>query len=211
LVVLAKDTKWAKTRLGIERARARALAVLLAGRTVLKAMDSARIESVFVVTSDPQISVDAVRLGANLVPERRPLGINQAADLGRRWVLERRPDDPVGIVVADLPVVQSADFDAIAEEYYDGRVPLFVPDHRGEGTTMLVHGPAERPGRAFGLHSADMHRRLGYEPATRAERGLRLDLDTADDLALLARELRPAYPDCAQCRDPSEAAARPST
>jgi 2-phospho-L-lactate guanylyltransferase len=92
----------------------------------------------------------------------------------------------VAIVVADLPTVQSDDFDVVVEEHLHEGVPLFVPDHRGEGTTMLLHGADERLGVAFGLRSADMHQRLGYVPASRAGWGLRQDLDTPDDLLRLA-------------------------
>jgi 2-phospho-L-lactate guanylyltransferase len=186
MVVLAKDTKRAKTRLGMDRGRAQALAVLLAGRTVLKATESSCIGTVFVVTSDPIISADAVRLGATVVPERRAVGMNRAADLGRRRALARRPDEPVAVVVADLPALQPIDLDLVIQEHHENGTPLYVPDHHGVGTTMLIHGPSERPGVAFGLHSADMHRRLGYVAASCARWGLRQDLDTPDDLSRLA-------------------------
>ncbi|MDR7254202.1 2-phospho-L-lactate guanylyltransferase (CobY/MobA/RfbA family) [Nocardioides sp. BE266] len=94
----------------------------------------------------------------------------------------------MAILVADLPDLTLGDLDSVISEHADVGEPIFVADHLGSGTTCLVHG-ARRPGLAFGPDSARLHRRLGYVAALRPLRGLRLDLDTPDDLGALRGSL----------------------
>jgi 2-phospho-L-lactate guanylyltransferase len=193
-VVLAKDIDNAKTRLTDDRALAAAITLEMAKRTVSTALDAACALSVFVVTSDSRVAQAAVGLGAVVVPEGRPLGINSAAALGRRRALRSNPDVPVSILVADLPQLRATELDAVIAEHAERRTPLYVEDHLGEGTTCLVHGPREQVGIAFGRDSARMHRRLGYSAALRPMSGLRLDLDTEEDLRAFGRDLAAAGP-----------------
>lgn len=183
VVVLAKDTRFAKTRLGLPRDDARRLAVHLAGSTVRAALAADTVDAVYVVTGDPDITRDARDAGARVVAETKPLGINLAAGLGRRHALRTHPDSPVVIMVADLPELRPGDIDAVVREHQRAGHPLYVADHEGTGTTLLVHGPDRRPGIGFGRGSAVMHQRLGYQPATTSTPSLRHDLDTPEDLA----------------------------
>jgi 2-phospho-L-lactate guanylyltransferase len=186
LVVLAKDSHAAKTRLQLPREEARLLALRLAASTVRAGLTAESVGAVLVVTSDPDIALDAREAGAEVVVEPRPLGMNRAAALGRGVALEARPDAPVAVVVADLPELHPGDLDAVVREFVATRTPLYVPDHEGTGTTFLIHGPERRPGFGFGRHSAAMHHRLGYRRASTSPPSLRRDLDTAEDLAALS-------------------------
>ncbi len=185
VVVLAKDTRLAKTRLGIPRQEARQVAFALAGSTVRAALAAESVGAVYVVTGDADITRDAIETGAEVVAEPRPLGMNRAAELGRRHALRTRPTSPVVIVVADLPAVRRADIDILVEQHHRVGHPLFVADHEGTGTTLLVHGADRPPGIGFGRNSAAMHRRLGYQLATDSPASLRHDLDTPADLMVL--------------------------
>jgi 2-phospho-L-lactate guanylyltransferase len=191
VVVLAKDSRFAKTRLGLPSDEARRLAVRLAGSTVRAALAAETVGSVLVVTGDPGIAVDAVGAGAVVVTEPRPLGINRAADLGRRRALELRPHAPVAIIVADLPALRPSDVDAVVTEFLGHGRPLFVADAEGVGTTFLIHGPRRSLGYGFGRGSAAMHVRLGYQPARTSPYALCRDLDTPEDLADLAHLVAP--------------------
>lgn len=182
IVVLAKDVRDAKTRMGLERESARELALCLAKRTIQTALDATSSGPVLVVTSDPAIGQCARGFGAVVVPEGRPVGMNLAAAMGREHALRASPLGPVAILVADLPRLQPQELDAVVDEFRTRRLPLYVADHHGEGTTLLIHGPHGRRGIAFGLNSAHMHSRLGYAPARSALPGLRIDLDTPEDL-----------------------------
>jgi 2-phospho-L-lactate guanylyltransferase len=186
LVVLAKDSRAAKTRLQLPREEARRLALRLAASTVRAGLAAETVSAVLVVTSDPDIARDAREAGAEVVAEPHPLGMNRAAVLGRRRALEARPDAPVAVTVADLPELHPDDLDAVVGEFLATGSPLYVPDHEGTGTTFLVHGAERCPGFGFGRHSAAMHHRLGYGRAATCPLSLRRDLDTAEDLAVLS-------------------------
>jgi 2-phospho-L-lactate guanylyltransferase len=188
VVLLAKHADQAKTRLRLPAASARTAALALAARTVRAATQAQAVGAVHIVTSDRTIAADALGAGADVVWEGpRPLGINRAGALGRDHALRVRADAHVAILVADLPYVRAVDLDDVLEAYDRQGSPGFVADHLGTGTTMLVHGPGSRLGIGFGYDSASMHRRLGYRELRAQGRGLRHDLDTAEDLAQLRR------------------------
>lgn len=180
-VVLAKELGRAKTRLGLDPEQAQLVALRLAEQTVRAALDAECSGTVSVVTSDPVIAQHSSELGAIIVPEGRPRGMNRAGVMGRDHALRDRPCSPVAVLVADLPLLRSQDLDAAVLQFRQLGAPMYIPDHHMMGTTLLIHGPESRPGLAFGRNSALMHRRLGYRPAARAPRGLRVDLDTPDD------------------------------
>jgi len=181
LVVLAKELTAAKTRLGLGPGGAEQVALRLVERTVRAALQAECSGAVWVVTSDPLIAQQSTELGARIAPEGRPCGMNRAGAMGRDFALRHRPLGPVAVLVADLPLLRSDDLDAAAMQFRQVGVPMYVPDHNMIGTTLLIHGPESRLGLAFGPNSALMHRRLGYRPAARAPRGLRVDLDTPED------------------------------
>ena len=182
VVVLAKDARFSKTRLTVEPSRRQQIAWCLAATTIRTALAARSVGDVYVVTSDLHIAADAEAAGAHVVPEGSPLGMNRAAALGRRHTKVASPDSAIAVVVADLPCVDPNDLDGLIGEFRERRRPLFVADHHGVGTTLLINDALTPMGIAFGRGSAHMHRRLGYEPARRSIRGLRLDLDTAEDL-----------------------------
>lgn len=189
VVVLAKHSGAAKSRLQLSRDEARQVALGLAAATVRTALDANTVGAVLVVTGDPAVAVDALETGADVVLEARPQGMNRAAALGRRRALDARPDAPVAILVADLPCLRPGDLDDAVEEFREHDVPIYVADRQGTGTTFLIHGPYQGPGFGFGRHSALMHRRLGFREAVTAPRGLRADLDTPADLEQLGRSM----------------------
>lgn len=184
VVVLAKDTHTAKSRLTLERSKRRRIACYLAATTIRKVLAASSVDDVYVVTSDPHIAIDAAAASACVVPEGAPVGMNRAAALGRRHALGASPNSAIAVIVADLPYLVPNDLDEVIEEFRERRSPLFVADDYGAGTTLLIHDASTQMGIAFGRNSAHMHLRLGYEPARRSLRGLRVDLDTPEDLQL---------------------------
>jgi 2-phospho-L-lactate guanylyltransferase len=182
VVVLAKHASQAKTRLGLPPEQARLTALWLAALTVRTAVTSNSVGRVVVVTSDAAIAADATSAGASVVSERRSLGMNRAAALGRRYALTLETKAPVAVLVADLPHLRCDELDEVISQFHDREAALFVQDHHGLGTTFLVHGPESFLATRFGQNSAQAHRRLEYAPATGSLYGLRTDLDTPDDL-----------------------------
>jgi 2-phospho-L-lactate guanylyltransferase len=189
VVILAKDSRSAKTRLQLPREGARLVALQLASSTVRAAVAAERVGAVLVVTGDPEITLDALDAGADVLAEPRPLGMNRAAELGRRQALALAPGSPLATMVADLPYVRPGDIDRVIAEFWETGQPLFVADRVGSGTTFLIHGPGHGPGFGFGLRSAAMHGRLGYRQSQAATREMRTDLDSREDLARLAGRL----------------------
>ena len=182
VVILAKDKRVAKTRLRLPLEASRQLALRLAASTVRAALEAETVGAVLVVTGDDAIALDAARVGAEVVAEPRLFGMNRAAELGRRRALEVQPAAPVAVMVADLPDLRASDLDVAIHRFHAERVPLFVADHEGVGTTFVIHGPEHRPGFGFGRGSAAMHERLGYRRAGGVPPSLRQDLDTREDL-----------------------------
>lgn len=192
VVVLAKDTRTAKTRLSLAPEDARRLALRLAATTVRSCLAAETVEAVLVVTSDPDIARDASAAGAQVVAERRPLGMDRAAALGRRRALAARPASAVAVIVADLPELRPGDVDTFVREFLVAQRPMFVPDMDGAGTTCVIHGHGPWPGVSFGRGSAGRHMELGYVRSADAPPSLRRDLDTADDLATFVSTLTDA-------------------
>lgn len=187
VVVLAKERHSAKTRLPVDRTTARKIALRLALHTVSAAGKAGTTGRVFVVTSDMVIAHESATLGTVVVPERRPLGMNKAAELGRRQALRDHPARPVMVLVADLPYLMPVDLEEAVAEFRERQEPLYVADFRGTGTTCLIHSPRQGMGIGFGRDSASLHYRMGYRPATRQVAGLRTDLDIGEDLLGLPR------------------------
>lgn len=189
VVILAKDSRSAKTRLQLPRDGARQVALHLASATVRAALAAEHVGAVLVVTGDPEIALDALDAGADVLVEPRPLGMNRAAELGRRHALAQTPGAPLAAMVADLPYVRPGDIDRVVAEFCEMGQPLFVADRMGSGTTFLIHGSDQALGFGFGLRSAVMHGRLGYRESLAAPSGLRTDLDSREDLARLVGRL----------------------
>lgn len=182
VVIPAKDTRWAKTRLGLEDSARQAMARQLMESTTRAALAATTVHSVFVVTSDDFLAAVADSLGAVVVEETGVSGLNAAAERGRTRALSQCPRHAVAVLVADLPFLRPAHLDVLAEEFAGRRHPLHVTDHRGVGTTVLIHGPHVRPTIAFGGSSSAAHARHGFAAARRAPMGLRTDLDDGEDL-----------------------------
>ena len=182
VIILAKRSDMAKSRLRLPRNEARQIALVLAAATVRTTLAAGKVGTVLVVTADAAIAVQALEAGADVMLEARPLGMNHAAAIGRRQALRARPGAPVAVLVADLPCLRPSDIDVAIQDFHLHKRPTYVADHHGMGTTFLIHGPQRQPGIAFGHDSAAMHRRLGYQAARTARFGLRADLDTLEDL-----------------------------
>lgn len=191
VVIAVKDLADAKTRLAPAFSspdRTRLVLAMLAD-TVQAALGVAAVHTVTVVTPDPLVTDTARALGARVITEGRPdhgrtpeERLNDAFTAAARSL--RSGDDGVDVIAlqADLPALRS---DELAEAY--GRASddarSVVVDHHGTGTAALVlRGRVAELDPRFGVDSA---RRHGASGALRLEGswpGLRLDVDTLDDV-----------------------------
>ena len=115
--------------------------------------------------------------------EAATLGIIRALALGAECT---------ALLPGDCPLLDPAELDAALARMRPGRVAV-VPDRHGTGTNALLLAPGDAIGPAFGEGSLERHRdratRAGYKVAVESLDSLALDLDTPDDLAVLAAEL----------------------
>jgi 2-phospho-L-lactate/phosphoenolpyruvate guanylyltransferase len=184
-VVLAKDPRHAKTRVGLDDCERQRMALTLVSSTVETTLRTDTIGRVLVVTSSAHIASRTQAVGGIWVREFGVSGINEAAARGRRHALALAPQAPVAILVADLPMLSPRELDEAVKQFRRGMEPMYVADHHGIGTTMLIHGPWACPAIGFGPDSAAVHARHGYRGVEGDLRGLRTDLDTKDDLDLV--------------------------
>ncbi|HEY5856358.1 MAG TPA: 2-phospho-L-lactate guanylyltransferase [Aldersonia sp.] len=190
-VVAVKHLGGAKSRLALDFGtddRARLTLAMLAD-TLTALVNSSAIVSLTVVTPDPQVAATARRFGADLVPdppttatasdERLNAALTHAAVRLRR----RRGGVDVVALQADLPALRSQEVTDMLVAAPVGQRAVVV-DHHDAGTTALVLRDANQPLRPmFGAQSARRHIDSGAVALAGDWPGLRLDADTASDLA----------------------------
>jgi len=146
------------------------------------------LDAPVVVSPDREIWRRADALGCKVVEE--PPG---AGDLNRALMHAAEAigaGAPLLVVAADLPLATAAGLDRVLAEAAGAPVAV-VPSHDGDGTNVLAwRDPASfRPG--FGAGSAARHLAVPGAVAV-DEPGLALDVDTVEDLRLVAGRLDPA-------------------
>jgi 2-phospho-L-lactate/phosphoenolpyruvate guanylyltransferase len=181
LVVPVKRLALAKTRLGAFGDAARQdLALAFACDVVAAGLDCPLVATVLVVTDDDRAAASLAATGATVVPDLPDAGLNPALAHGADLLRAEDPSLGVATVSADLPAATAAALAAVL-----GAVPTggraFVADRAGTGTTLLAAGPTAALLPAYGSGSAARHRAAGAREVP-AEAGLRLDVDTPEDL-----------------------------
>jgi len=183
LVVPVKVLAHAKTRLAALAGPDRpALALAMAADTVAAALECPQVDSVIVVTSDPQAARVLAGLGAAIVPDRPARGLNHALRLGAARAGFRWPGSGIGGLAADLPALRPAELGSALRAA--ARWPqAFVPDCGGSGTTLYTARPGTEFRPRFGPGSAARHRAAGAVELTRPGlASLRRDVDEPEDL-----------------------------
>ncbi len=187
-VVPVKHLDRAKTRLdtGVDGGRP-ALARAFATDTVVALQSVPDVRRVVVVSGDAEVAHTLRTLGAVVLDEPEPGGLNAAVVAGVAWAHEHHPDAGVVVVSADLPALRAADVRtvlALARQH----PRAIVPDGEGTGTTVLTALPGVGLRPRFGRDSLRRHQRDGAVPLlgpglVRATR----DVDTAGQLAEAVR------------------------
>lgn len=186
IAVPLKGLARAKSRLALPDAERRALALEMGMRTVRAALRTPEVIAVAVVTADPLVAQAAVECGALLISEGRESGLARATRRGRAELAGLHPSAAIGILVGDLPSLESSDLSAAIAEFRESSGPMAVTDRDGTGTTLLLHPPGARFPMLFGPDSARRHAEAGYRLARGELTGLRHDLDTLADRAATA-------------------------
>jgi 2-phospho-L-lactate/phosphoenolpyruvate guanylyltransferase len=187
VVVPAKRLAVAKTRLrpvtaALPDARAAHVQLVLAllADTVEAALTCSAVNTVLVVTDDPEAHRTVRRLGAESVPDEPDQGLNPALAHGAA-----RLPGPVAALSSDLPALRPGEL-AAALAAAAGSSRSFVADASGRGTTLLTAAGVPLDPR-FGSDSAEAHALSGALPLAGTWPGLRRDVDTDADLQAAVR------------------------
>ncbi|WP_069163847.1 2-phospho-L-lactate guanylyltransferase [Nocardia altamirensis] len=204
-VIAVKSLDQAKSRLADRlrpEHRARLVLAMLAD-TVTATTAVPGILSVTVVTPDPAVADLARSVGAAVHPEPRKSGLdglNSALADAARALRDRHGPVDLLALQADLPALRPEELNDVLTVAPRG-VRSVVVDHAGTGTSaLLVRDPGAPLEPRFGPGSAHKHIAAGAVALHGDWPGLRLDVDTADDLDL-AIELGAGDATCAALHD----------
>jgi len=191
--VPAKDLENAKQRLVglLSREERRALARAML-EDVLEAVVAAGLDSVLVVTRDPEVIALARQFPVVIVVEAENRGHTEAVALAQRVAADQGAQRFLTIP-GDVPQVTPQEIVALVEAAPPGPGAVFVPSRSGFGTNGALLSPPDLMGLKFGEPSFANHltaaRRRGLDPLVFRLSGLSLDLDGPEDLrALLESE-----------------------
>lgn len=190
VVIAVKDLVAAKTRLAdaFEDAVRARLVVAMFRDTVTAAQEVDAVSAITVVTPDHTVAEVAAELGARVVEEpcdRSPRDsvarLNSAFSSAASEVRALGDDDIIALQ-ADLPALRSVELAQAYELAATGSRSV-VSDHHGTGTAALIlKGRSEEFTPLFGPASAKRHRESGAHNLDGHWPGLRLDVDTIDDV-----------------------------
>ena len=192
VVIAVRDLATAKTRLAdsftdADRAR---LVVAMLRDTAEAALAVDAVAGITVVTPDPSVAEVAADMGARVVAEpETPTSGDSAVRLNSAFTAAAakiRVDGSHDLIAlqADLPALRAEELSqAYALADPDGR--SIVSDHHGTGTAALIlNGTSVQFAPHFGPSSAQRHRRSGAHSLDGRWPGLRLDVDTIEDVRL---------------------------
>ncbi len=189
-LVPAKPLSLAKTRLGTMLADGDRAAVTRAMfADVLDALIAATcLDRVLVVTADERLAAQARAVGAGVVDEGAPRGLNGAVALGTEAAL-RQGATMVLVVLSDVPLLRGTDIDELLALTPRPGVAL-VPSKEGTGTNAIVRSPGGIIPSCFGGRSLERHVTVAERRllACRIWRHVRIgfDVDVPEDLAAIA-------------------------
>jgi 2-phospho-L-lactate/phosphoenolpyruvate guanylyltransferase len=151
------------------------------------------LDTVVVVTSDPVADAAARGERVEVLPDTERTGQSAAALIGIRYA-QGHGFDRALLVPGDTPLIDPGEVAALLRRALDNGVSVVVvPDRHGEGTNALLLTPPDAIEPSFGPGScarhADAAGRAGLAWAVESVPTLALDVDTGQDLELLAATL----------------------
>jgi 2-phospho-L-lactate guanylyltransferase len=188
-VLPVKDRGQAKQRLsGILSAKEREELFGAMVEDVLHALAAtAGLAGILVVTRDPDTRRLAAGYGARVLAEEENRGHTAASRLGARALAEEGVAGMVQLP-ADIPLVIGDDIGALLRAHGEAPAVTLAPSRDERGSNAVACSPPDLLRLRFGDDSFLPHlrraRALGIEPRIVQRRGLALDVDTPDDLAV---------------------------
>jgi 2-phospho-L-lactate guanylyltransferase len=151
------------------------------------------LDSVVVVTADRVAESAALGERVQVLRDTAQAGQSAAAQIGIEFA-QASGFDRVLLVPGDTPLLDPGEVAALMRRGLDeGIGALIVPDRHGEGTNALLLSPPDAIEPSFGPGSCERHvaaaRAAGVASAVERVPTLALDVDTGQDLELLAATL----------------------
>ncbi|MDX6739078.1 2-phospho-L-lactate guanylyltransferase [Actinocorallia sp. A-T 12471] len=180
LIVPVKPPTLGKSRLADDAGAHRAaLALAVALDTVEAALRCEAVSQVLVVTADPSAADGFTALGARVLREGSPQGLNSALRQGAEAVGSATAR---AALQADLPALRPAEL-SYALSAASAFPHAFLADSAGTGTVLYTALPGEPFSPAFGGASRARHLATGAAELPLADLdSVRTDVDTLDDL-----------------------------
>ena len=150
------------------------------------------LDSVAVVTNDRVAESAALGERVHVLRDTEQTGQSAAALIGIRHARDRG-FERVLLVPGDTPLIDPSEVAALLRRGDEGPGVVVVPDRHGKGTNALLLTPPDAIEPCFGPGSRARHvaaaRAAGLSCAVEELPTLMLDVDTGDDLAVLAATL----------------------
>ncbi|MGW4676415.1 2-phospho-L-lactate guanylyltransferase [Streptomyces sp. NPDC004324] len=188
VVLPVKPFARAKSRLATGPALSReTLARAFFRDTLEAALGTTGVARVLVVTDDGRAASDARSAGALTVPDRSAAGLNAAIRTAARHARAVTGNGPIAVLTTDLPALRPRELATVLDSAAEHR-RAFLADHTGRGTTFLAAARPRWLAPAFEGDSRDRHLLGGAHEITGPDvPGVRLDVDTVDDLRIALR------------------------
>ena len=189
-VVALKSPNTAKSRLRplLSDAERRDLYFIMARKVIGALKATPQFERVMVVTADAEVENFALRLGAEVIRQAEDGGTAAAFSHALASFNSNLPGR-VLLIPGDLPLISRAALEQLIERSADFSGVCIVPDRKRVGTNALLCSPPDAIPPCFGVRSFDKHlaaaRERGIDARVIESETLSLDIDVADDLALL--------------------------
>lgn len=187
-VVPVKDLNEAKQRIGpLLTVSERKLLMQAMLEDVLSCLLASPVDSVLVVTGDPEVIETARKFKAHVVLEPVNEGHTAAVTLAQRHLISEGAEGFLTIP-GDVPLATPDEIATVIHTAPPAPSATFVPSRTGLGTNGVLLVPPDLLQLQFGEPSFSNHlevaRAHGLEPRVRVLPGLGLDIDTAADLQI---------------------------
>jgi 2-phospho-L-lactate guanylyltransferase len=187
IVIPVKDTRYSKQRLAdlLGAGERQALAHAMLDDVVEAVVGVSRDVEVALVTVDPYAREVAARHSFRVIDEGAHDGHTGAVD-GGRHVLAAEGAAGILTMPGDIPLVTTAEIEALLRAHDADEGFTIVPAHDRQGSNAVACSPPERVPLRFGSDSFYPHleaaRRVGLVPQVVEVAGISTDVDTPEDV-----------------------------
>jgi 2-phospho-L-lactate/phosphoenolpyruvate guanylyltransferase len=193
-LVPVKALTWGKSRLSslLPEAARHAVSQAMLTDVLTSLQQASLVDRIVVVSSDASLLALTRQLGAWVLEEEYPRGINGAVQVGSEFC-SRQGATALLVLLADLPLVTAQDIDFLFQQLSGSSEALLVPCKEGEGTNALLRVPPLITASCFGGGpSLERHllaaRRAGIACRVIEVPHIAFDLDSLADLEKFAAQ-----------------------